>query len=79
MVPWSITRVTDLAPNAQLREMQQNAHGLVELVRYNMRDVTQLSKQMLNACPIPPMNIIKRLLPGRQNSIISSNEGNSKG
>ena len=34
MVPWSITRVTDLLPlNAKLREMQQNTHGLVQRIR----------------------------------------------
>ena len=34
----------------------------------------QLSKQTLNACPIPPMHIIVRLLPGRPSSILLSNE-----
>ena len=29
MVPWSIRRVMDLPPNAKLREMQQNTHGVV--------------------------------------------------
>ena len=33
MVPWSIRRVTDLPPNAKLREMQQNTQGLVQLIR----------------------------------------------
>ena len=32
MIPWSIGRVTDLPPNAKLREMQQNTHGLVQLI-----------------------------------------------
>ena len=40
----------------------------------NQTRMPQLSKQMLNACPIPPMHIIVRLLPGRQSSIVSSNE-----
>ena len=33
MVPWPIRWVTDLPPNAKLREMQQNTHGLVQLIR----------------------------------------------
>ena len=33
-----------------------------------------VSKQLLNACPIPPMHIIVRLLPGHQSSILSTNE-----
>ena len=80
MVPWPIRRVTDLPPNAKLREMQENTHGLVQLIRATTPDVPhqtpmpQLSKQMLNACPIPPMHIIVQLLPGRQSSILSSNE-----
>ena len=32
MVPWPIRWVTDLPPNAKLREMQQNTHGLVQLI-----------------------------------------------
>ena len=32
MVLWSIRRVTDLPPNANLREMQQNIYGLVQLI-----------------------------------------------
>ena len=80
MVPWSIRRVTGLSPNAKLRERQQNTHGLVQLMRAttpnvpNRTPIPQLSKQMLNACPIPPMHIIVRLLPGRQSPILSSNE-----
>ena len=79
MVPWSIKSVTHLPPNAKLREMQQNTHGLVQLIRAatphvpNQTPMPQLSKQMLHACPIPPMQIIVRLLAGRQNSILSSN------
>ena len=79
MVPWSITRVTDLPPNAKLREMQQNTHGLVQLIRAATPDVPQLSKQMLNACPLPPMHMIARLLPGRQSSILCSTESKSMG
>ena len=78
MVPWSITRVTDLPLNAKLHEMQQNTHGVVQLVKPATLDVPQLSKQMLNACPIPPMHIIVRLLLGRQNSILPSNESKSR-
>ena len=66
MAPWSIRRVTNLPPNAELREMQQNTHGLVQLMRAAAPDVPnqtpmpQLSKQMLN--PIPPMHIIVRAI-----------------
>ena len=80
MVPWSIKRVTDLLPNAKLREMQQNTHNLVQLIRAATLDVPyqtpmpQLSKQMLSACPIPPMHIIVRFFPGHQSSILSPNE-----
>ena len=80
MVPWPIRRATDLPPNAKLREMQQNMHGLVQLIRadtldvWNQTPMPQLSRQMLNACPIPPMHIIVPLLPGRQSSILSTNE-----
>ena len=85
MVPWSIKSVTHLPPNAKLREMQQNTHGLVQLIRAatphvpNQTPMPQLSKQMLHACPIPPMQIIVRLLAGRQNSILSSNDRKSRG
>ena len=70
MVPWSIRRVTDLPPNAKLHEMQQNTHKLVQLIKAatpavpNQTPMPRLSKQMLNACPIPPMHIIVRLLLG---------------
>ena len=78
MVPWSITRVTNLPPNAKLCEMQQNTHGLVPLIRAATPDnqtlMPQLSKQMLNVCPIPPMHIIVTLLAGCQSAILSSNE-----
>ena len=80
MVPSPKRRVTDLPPNAKLREMQQNTHGLVQLIRAAMPDVPnqtpmpQLTKQLLNACPIPPMHIIVRLLLSRQSSILPSNE-----
>ena len=62
MVPWPMRRVTD-RPNAKLREMQQNTHRLVQLISAatpevpNQTLMPQLSKQMLNACPIPPMHI----------------------
>ena len=39
MVPWSIRRVTDVPPNAKLREMQQNTHGLVQRIRAATPDV----------------------------------------
>ena len=69
-----------MPPNAKLREMQQNTHGLEQLSRAatphvpNQNPMPQLSKQMLNACCFPPMHIIVRLLPGRQRSILPSNE-----
>ena len=72
-----------MPPNAKFREMQQNTHGLVQLIRTATLDIPnqtlmpQLSKQMINACPIAPMHIIVRLLPGRQSSILSSNEGHN--
>ena len=81
MVPWSMRRVTDLPPNAKLREMQQNMHGLVQLIMAatpgvpNQTPIPQLSKQMLNVCLVPPMHIIVRLLSGRQNSILSPMKG----
>ena len=34
----------------------------------------QPSKQLLNACPIPPVHVIVRLLAGCQSAILSSNE-----
>ena len=40
MVPWPIRRVTDLPPNAKLREMQQNTHRLVQLIRAAMPNQT---------------------------------------
>ena len=52
----------------------------VQLIRAATLDVPnqtrmlQLSKQMLNVSPIPPMHIIGRLLLGRQSSILSSHE-----
>ena len=75
----------DLPPNAKLREMHQNTHGLVQFIGGATPDVPnqtpmpQMTKQMLNACPIPPMPMIVRLLPGRQSSIPSSNESKSRG
>ena len=38
MVPWSIRRVTDLPPNAELREMQKKMHGPVQLIRAAILD-----------------------------------------
>ena len=43
MVPWSIRRETDLPPNAELREMQQNTHGMVQLIRAAMLDDESIS------------------------------------
>ena len=36
--------------------------------------VPQPSKQLLNACPIPPAHVIVTLLAGCQSTILSSNE-----
>ena len=74
MLPWSVGGggVTDLPPDAKLCEMQQNADGLVQLIRAATPDVPnqtpmqQPSKQLLNACPVPPMHIIVTLLAGCQ-------------
>ena len=79
MVPWSIRRAKDLPPKAKLRQMQENTHGLVQLIVAvapdvpNQTPMPQLSKQMLNACPTT-MHIIVRLLLGHQSSILSSYE-----
>ena len=45
MVPWSKRRVTDLPPNAKLCEMQQNTHGLVQLVRATTPNVPNHAKR----------------------------------
>ena len=40
----------------------------------NQTPMPQPSKQLLNACPVPPMHIIVTLLAGCQSAILSSNE-----
>ena len=40
----------------------------------NQTPMPQPSKQLLNACPVPPMDIIVTLLAGCQSTILSSNE-----
>ena len=40
----------------------------------NQTPMPQPSKQLLNACPIPPVHIIVTLLAGCQSAILSSNE-----
>ena len=40
----------------------------------NQTPMPQPSKQLLNACPVPPMHIIAPLLAGCQSAILSSNE-----
>ena len=40
----------------------------------NQTPMPQPSKQLLNACPVPPMHIIVTLLAGYQSAILSSNE-----
>ena len=80
MVPWSIRRVADLPPHAKLRKMQEIMDGLAQLLGAAMPNVPsqapipQASKQLLNACPVPPMYIIIALLAGCQSSFLSSNE-----
>ena len=60
--------------------MQQNTHQLLQVIKAATSNVPiqtvmpKLSNQMLNACPIPAMHIIVRLRPGRQNSILFSND-----
>ena len=55
MVPWPIRRVTDLPPSAKMRKMQQNTHGLVQLIRDatptvpNQTPMPQLSKFCVGA------------------------------
>ena len=71
------------ASEYKLREMQQNTRVVVQLIRAvkpkvpNQTPMPQLSKQMLNAHPTPPLHIIVRLLPSCQSSILSSNESKS--
>ena len=40
----------------------------------NQTPMPQQSKQLLNACPVPPMDIIVTLLAGCQSAVPSSNE-----
>ena len=40
----------------------------------NQAPMPQPSKQLLNACPIPPVHVIVRLLAGCQSAILSSNK-----
>ena len=40
----------------------------------NQTPMPQPSKQLLNACPVPPMDIVVTLLAGCQSAILSSNE-----
>ena len=40
----------------------------------NQTPMPQPSKQLLNVCPVPPMDIIVTLLAGCQSAILSSNE-----
>ena len=74
MVPWSIKRVTNLPPNAKLHEMQQNTQRPMQLIRAAMPDdpnqapMPQLSKQMPNVYPLPPMYIIVLAGPSKFNA-----------
>ena len=80
MLPWSKGGVADLPVNAKLRKMQQNTAWLVQLIGAATPDVPyqtpmpQPSEQMLNACPIPPVHVMVRLLVGCQSAILPSNE-----
>ena len=40
----------------------------------NQTPMPQLSKRLLNTCPIPPVHVIVTLLAGWQSAILSSNE-----
>ena len=70
MAPWSVRRVANLPPNTKLRKMQQYTDGLVHVIRAatpnvpNQAPMPQASKQLLNVCVVPPMNIIITLLEG---------------
>ena len=61
-------RVAQLPTNAKLRKIQQNTYGLVQLIgaaRPNVRNQTpmpQPTKQLPNACSIPPLHIVVKLL-----------------
>ena len=80
MLPWSVEGVTDLPPDAKLYKMQRNMDLLVQLIGAttpnvpNQNPMPQSSKQLLNACPIPPVHVIVTLLAGYQSAILSSNE-----
>ena len=80
MLPWSIGGVTDLPPSAKLGKMQQNTDQLVQLIGAatpdvpNQNPMPQPSKQLINACPIPPVHLIVTLLAGCQSAILLSNE-----
>ena len=80
MLPWSIGGMTDLPTNAKLRKMQQNTDWPAQLIKAttpHVPDQTPMpkpSKRGLNACPVPPVHVIVRLLAGCQSAILSSNE-----
>ena len=54
------------------RFWQHNTHTFAS--SFASSCVQQLSKQLLNACPIPPVHVIITLLAGCQSAILSSNE-----
>ena len=70
----------ELPANAKLRKMQQNTDWGSQLIGAatpnvpNQTPMPQPSKQLLNACPIPPVHVIVRLLADCQSAILSSNE-----
>ena len=72
--------MTHMPANAKLCKMQQNTDRLVQLIGAatpnvpNQAPMPQASKQLLSACPIPPVHVIVRLLLGCESAILSSNE-----
>ena len=70
--------MTDLPPDAKLCIMQQNMDSLVQFIGAATLDVPnkspmpEQSKQVLKVCPIPPVQLIVRLLAGCQNATHSS-------
>ena len=56
------------------RFWQHNTHTHTSASSFASSCVPQPSKQLLNACPIPPVHVIVTLLAGCQSAILSSNE-----
>ena len=68
MVPWTIRGIPELSSNAELREMQQDAHKLMQLIGTptpnipHQTPVPQVAENLLDASPVKPMDIIIALL-----------------